>query len=191
MCDISAPHLPNGSSTSVLFFEGVAKGEACFYIASAIHVHVLTIRTGIVYLEARRHRRIFPGGILSACSALLALTLLYVVSKIIYRLYFSPLATFPGPKFAAATKLFEAWHVIVKDDWLENLCALHDKYGMMGFISKSFIPFPVQRLLTRSLTPQVPLSASDRTNSISPTTNSASSTMEEGTWTNAAHTTAL
>jgi len=57
-----------------------------------------------------------------------ALGLFYVLSKIIYNLYFHPLAKFPGPKYAAVSNIFYAfawpggrWPFILED--------LHRKYG--------------------------------------------------------------
>ncbi|KAH7403136.1 cytochrome P450 monooxygenase-like protein [Cadophora sp. MPI-SDFR-AT-0126] len=54
--------------------------------------------------------------------------LLYIFSKVIYNVYFHPLAKFPGPKWAAASNLFYVfgwtggrWAFIVED--------LHKKYG--------------------------------------------------------------
>ncbi|KAK3370484.1 cytochrome P450 [Podospora didyma] len=61
--------------------------------------------------------------------AFLILVPLYLVVKYVYRRFFSPLTKFPGPAFAACTKLYEAYHVLYKNDWLVNLEALHQQYG--------------------------------------------------------------
>lgn len=62
--------------------------------------------------------------------SLSALALIYSISLVIYRLYFSPLAGFPGPKLAAATGLYEFYF----DWWLNGqyifqLEKMHKKYG--------------------------------------------------------------
>lgn len=52
------------------------------------------------------------------------------VSIIIYRLYFSPLAKFPGPKLAAASTLYELWFDAVKGGvYYKQIQKLHKVYG--------------------------------------------------------------
>ncbi|KAI0881626.1 cytochrome P450 [Annulohypoxylon maeteangense] len=64
-----------------------------------------------------------------ACTAVSLLVSSFIIIKVFYRLFLSPLSKFPGPKLAAATKLYEAYHVLIKNDWLENLKNLHEIYG--------------------------------------------------------------
>lgn len=61
---------------------------------------------------------------------LLSPILIYLVAKYIWRAFLCPLANFPGPRMAGITKLYEAYHVLIKNDWLENLISLHEQYGM-------------------------------------------------------------
>lgn len=50
----------------------------------------------------------------------------------IYRLYFSPLARFPGPKLAALTTLYEFYHNGVhRVKFYSKIEELHKKYGMV------------------------------------------------------------
>ncbi|KZL77279.1 cytochrome p450 [Colletotrichum incanum] len=54
----------------------------------------------------------------------------YVLAIAIYRLYFHPLARFPGPKIAAVTHLYEiAWDYFGKGAYLYEIERLHRKYG--------------------------------------------------------------
>lgn len=55
---------------------------------------------------------------------------LYVSVLVLYRLFLSPLAKFPGPKLAAATYLFEGYYDVVKrGKYTFKIKELHDQYG--------------------------------------------------------------
>lgn len=62
-------------------------------------------------------------------TAVFSLIILFVVAKGVYAVFLSPLSRFPGPNIAAITKLFEAYHVLVKNDWYETLEELHGRHG--------------------------------------------------------------
>lgn len=57
--------------------------------------------------------------------------LLYWISVVIYRLFFHPLARFPGSKLAAATKWYEFHYDIIKGQGLyaEEIRKMHKVYG--------------------------------------------------------------
>lgn len=56
----------------------------------------------------------------------------YVVTLVFYRLYFSPLAKFPGPKLAAATLWYEFYFDVVKRGrYTWNIADLHTEYGAL------------------------------------------------------------
>jgi hypothetical protein len=62
-------------------------------------------------------------GVLSAC-------LIQYLCKIIYRLWFSPLAGFPGPKLAAITSLYEFYFdFIKKGKYCFEIERLHQVHG--------------------------------------------------------------
>jgi len=57
-------------------------------------------------------------------------SLLYLIILTVYRLYFSPLARFPGPKLAALTLWYEAWYDIVKGgQYTFKIWEMHETYG--------------------------------------------------------------
>ena len=58
-------------------------------------------------------------------------TALYLLCLAIYRLYFHPLAKFPGPKIAAVTYWYETYHdVYLKGNYYNKIREMHQRYGM-------------------------------------------------------------
>ena len=54
----------------------------------------------------------------------------YIVYGALYRLFFSPIASFPGPRLAALTLWYEFYYDVVKQgrySW--KIAELHKKYG--------------------------------------------------------------
>lgn len=94
----------------------------------------------------------------AACAAL---TLLYCLCGAAYRLYLSPLASFPGPRLAALTLWYEYYYDGIKGgQYTWKIKQLHDQYGA------PLTPPPF--LSSRLMAPQkVPLSAFPPTSSTS------------------------
>ena len=58
------------------------------------------------------------------------LILLYIVLGAVRRLYFNPLARFPGPKLSALTFWVEFYHdVIRRGQYTFEIIKMHEKYG--------------------------------------------------------------
>ena len=53
----------------------------------------------------------------------------FIILRIVYRLFFHPLARFPGPKLAAATSLWNVYYDIGKDGLVKRLPEIHRHYG--------------------------------------------------------------
>jgi hypothetical protein len=65
--------------------------------------------------------------VLSTGTILLVLDFLV---KAVYRLHFHPLRHFPGPRIAAVTRLYQAYHQFWRHGSLTSeLFELHEKYG--------------------------------------------------------------
>jgi len=59
----------------------------------------------------------------------------YWTTLVIYRLFFHPLAKFPGPKLAAATLWYEGYHDVVRNgQYTWKIAELHKKYGESMFL---------------------------------------------------------
>ena len=64
---------------------------------------------------------------------------IYGLSLVVYRLYFDPLAGFPGPRIAAATGWYEFYHdVIRRGQYIYKIEEMHKKYGMVKFTFFAF-----------------------------------------------------
>ncbi|OJJ64061.1 hypothetical protein ASPSYDRAFT_138740 [Aspergillus sydowii CBS 593.65] len=63
-----------------------------------------------------------------AVAAILTLLLGALLSRCLYRLYFHPLSRVPGPKLAACTSLWLAYHTYIGDE-CTIIFKLHKKYG--------------------------------------------------------------
>lgn len=59
-----------------------------------------------------------------------ALAALYMLGLVVYRLYFTPLAKFPGPKLAAISKWYEFYYdVVLRGQFTFQIQRMHQKYG--------------------------------------------------------------
>ena len=58
--------------------------------------------------------------------------ILYYIALVVYRLYFSPIAKFPGPKIAASTLWYEFYYdVVKKGQYTWEIGKMHEKYGKL------------------------------------------------------------
>lgn len=56
--------------------------------------------------------------------------LTYLIGGAIYRLYWSPVAKFPGPKLAALTLWYEFYYDVIKrGQYTWEIGKMHEKYG--------------------------------------------------------------
>ncbi|KAH8712013.1 cytochrome P450 [Phaeosphaeriaceae sp. PMI808] len=74
---------------------------------------------------------VFTKGDLPSLPILLFLTfVLYRLGLVIHRLYFHPLARFPGPRIAVVTSWYEAYYeIVLKGQYSKQISKLHDEYG--------------------------------------------------------------
>jgi hypothetical protein len=54
----------------------------------------------------------------------------YLVGLAVYRLYLSPIASFPGPKLAALSRWYEFYYeIVLRGKYSDHIYELHDIYG--------------------------------------------------------------
>lgn len=81
-------------------------------------------------MEITWHRQIQGLGLLRISALLGSAFLVYGAALAIYRLFFHPLAKFPGPKIAAISRWYEAYYDVVLDGLYEKkIIEFHRKYG--------------------------------------------------------------
>ncbi|RVX69702.1 hypothetical protein B0A52_06346 [Exophiala mesophila] len=74
--------------------------------------------------------KMYDSGISEWSVMLLSLGLLGLAYRVVYNLYFHPLAAFPGPNIAAVTSLYKAYiDVVARSSFVHTLEKLHRQYG--------------------------------------------------------------
>lgn len=74
-----------------------------------------------------------------------SLLLLYLLSLAFYRLFFHPLARFPGPRIAAVTRYYELYYDVLKGGmYVWKIKDLHERYG------KGVLPITISTSNARS-----------------------------------------
>jgi cytochrome P450 len=68
------------------------------------------------------------------------LTVVYLFTLVVYRLYFHPLAKYPGPFLAKITDWNTAWHALKGDRYLDLYYA-HEKYGPVVRVAPNMLSF--------------------------------------------------
>lgn len=67
-----------------------------------------------------------------AFAASIIIWIAYLIGLAFYRLYLSPLAQFPGPKFAALTQWYEFYYDVVRPgQFIFQIQKIHKRYGML------------------------------------------------------------
>lgn len=70
--------------------------------------------------------------------------------QVVYRLFAHPLASFPGPKIAAATFLYEFYYDVIKGGmYIWEIERMHEQYGIMPLIRRKGIHVVIVRGFTR------------------------------------------
>lgn len=78
-----------------------------------------------------------PGFILLAS---LVVLLSIVIGTVVYRLFFHPLASIPGPLLARCSTLWQNYHY-VRGTWHDDILLLHETYGPVVRISHYEVSF--------------------------------------------------
>src|SRR6185295_6222932 len=77
-------------------------------------------------------------------------SLAYSIRGAVYRLFFSPIAHFPGPKLAAVTFWYEFYYdVVLSGSYVWKILEMHERYGMFRDSGRAAF-FPVHFFLLSS-----------------------------------------
>ena len=92
-----------------------------------------------------------------AAAAGVAVLLAYLIGVIVKRLYFSPIAKFPGPKLAAATFWYEFYFDVVQSGtYTWQIQKMHEEYGMLYVASTALAAsLNMQQVQSCGLTPMM------------------------------------
>ena len=96
-------------------------------IANIGHDLILRSKVLFTYLMDAKYREL---GAREISAGLIAAIFIHGTLLVLYRLFFSPIAAFPGPRLAAATEWYEFYFYIVKNGQFGNAVEKwHEKYG--------------------------------------------------------------
>ncbi|GAM87000.1 hypothetical protein ANO11243_050210 [Dothideomycetidae sp. 11243] len=92
---------------------------------------------------------------MGAVAYFLVAVVLYFATVVVYRLYLSPLANIPGPKIAAATSLYSAYHDLIRrGQYVRVIEEMHRRYGSVVRIQPDTVhvcdPRFIEKLYTQS-----------------------------------------
>ena len=72
---------------------------------------------------------------ISVSATIIVFFLFSTVCGLVYRLYISPLAKFPGPKLAGATYWYEFYFDVIKrGQYVWEIKKMHEKYGITPYL---------------------------------------------------------
>ena len=70
--------------------------------------------------------------------SVILLLIAYTFYGVVYRLYLSPIAKFPGPRLAAVSLWYEFYYDVIKDgQYTWKIAELHEQYGICWNAGKS------------------------------------------------------
>ena len=82
----------------------------------------------------------FPMDISNVLTFLILALAAYTIYGILYRLYFSPVAGFPGPRLAALSFWYEFYYDVVKrGQYTFKIRELHERYGTLSINSQKML----------------------------------------------------
>lgn len=111
--------------------EGLVSGQKVFHRLSYAFDWNITLDNLLSrIMESLSLLRLVGSSWTSLAAWTMSVTSLWYISVIVYRLYLSPIAKFPGPKLAAATGWYECYYDVFKPGlYIYEIEKMHAKYG--------------------------------------------------------------